>query len=195
MNRVLALLILILLSPLLAICALAVVCCDGTPLFYGDRRVGCGGALFTLWKFRTMRNATGPRITAANDPRITRLGRLLRRTKLDELPQLWNVARGEMNLVGPRPETPEFVDTASPVWQEILSVAPGMTGAASLAGFDEASRLASVPDPGDFYRTRLLPEKLALETAWLRSRSGWGDAGLVARTVALVFNALRSGVR
>jgi lipopolysaccharide/colanic/teichoic acid biosynthesis glycosyltransferase len=195
MNRLLAILILLLFSPLLAICALAVLCCDGTPVFYGDRRVGRGGVLFTLWKFRTMRHATGPRITAVNDARITQLGRLLRQTKLDELPQLWNVARGEMNLVGPRPETPEFVDTASPIWQEILSVAPGITGAASLAGFDEASLLAAVPNPVELYRSQLLPEKLAIETAWLRSRSGWGDAGLVARTVALVFRALRGGVR
>jgi lipopolysaccharide/colanic/teichoic acid biosynthesis glycosyltransferase len=186
MNRLAAALMLILLSPLLAACALAVAVCDGMPIFYGDRRVGRGGCLFTLWKFRTMRKAEGPRITAANDARITTLGSLLRRYKLDELPQLWNVIRGDMSLIGPRPETPEFVDLDSPLWQEILSVPPGITGAASVGSFGEASLLASSPNPIDFYRTRLLPEKLAIESAWLRSRSPWSDAGLIVRTLARI---------
>jgi lipopolysaccharide/colanic/teichoic acid biosynthesis glycosyltransferase len=186
MSRLAATFLLLLLAPLLAACALAIALCEGMPIFYGDPRVGRGGALFTLWKFRTMRHASGPRITAANDARITQLGSLLRRYKLDELPQLWNVIRGDMNLIGPRPETPEFVDLTSPLWQELLSVPPGITGAASVACFDEAALLASAPNPIEFYRTRLLPEKLAIDSAWLRSRSLGSDAGLMVRTLVRI---------
>ena len=189
MGRLFSALLLVVLSPVLVACALAIALCDGLPILYGDRRVGRGGRYFVLWMFRTMRRVAGPRITAANDTRITKPGAILRTYKLDELPQLWNVVRGDMNLVGPRPETPEFVDLNSPMWQEVLSVPPGITGAASVACFHEASQLAASSDPILFYRTHLLPEKLARESAWLHTRTFTTDARLLWQTVKGILRA------
>ena len=107
------------------------------PVFYKATRVGKDGRLFGMYKFRTMRNDDGPRVTARDDPRITRIGRILRETKLNELPQLFNVLKGEMGLVGPRPEDPEFVAHYSPEERRVLSVRPGITSLATIAYFDD----------------------------------------------------------
>ncbi len=183
-ERMLALLLLVPCLPLLAFCALLVLWEYGRPILFTQTRVGQGGRPFRVLKFRTMRNTAGPVITAGNDARITRWGRTLRRWKFDELPQLWNVIKGDMSLVGPRPEVPDFVERQLPEWSAILSVRPGITGVASLHYRDEAALLAEVDDPIAYYRGTLLREKLSLELAYLRSCSFSGDLRLLLRTGA-----------
>jgi lipopolysaccharide/colanic/teichoic acid biosynthesis glycosyltransferase len=178
----LALVLFVACLPLLGVCLLAVLRDDGTPIFFRHQRVGKDGRLFSIVKLRTMRAAAGPAITAGNDPRITRSGRLLRAAKLDELPQLWNVLKGDMCLVGPRPEVPEFVSRQSPEWAAVLCVRPGVTGFASLRYRDEAALLAEASDPIAFYRHTLLPAKLSLELRYLQTCSFFGDLRLLWKT-------------
>jgi lipopolysaccharide/colanic/teichoic acid biosynthesis glycosyltransferase len=134
---------------------------EGAPVFFRQRRLGRGGAEFFLLKFRTMENRPGPAVTAADDPRITRLGRRLRHHRLDELPQLWNLIRGDMGFVGPRPEHPAFAAEYRRLAPELLELRPGLTDASTLEYLDEEARLAGVADPEAVYRRDILPEKLA----------------------------------
>ena len=115
-----------------------------------------------MFKFRSMRVQPGLSITCKGDPRVTRVGRLLRGSKLDELPQLWNIVRGEMAWIGPRPEVPEFVDMDDPLWQKVLQFRPGLVDAATIEFRNEERLLASVPDPKNYYRREILPRKLRL---------------------------------
>jgi lipopolysaccharide/colanic/teichoic acid biosynthesis glycosyltransferase len=179
-ERALAGVLLIMLSPVMAACAVAILWNDGWPVFFIDTRVGRRGRFFGLVKFRSMRLERGAPITGGDDSRITPLGAKLRRSKLDELPQLWNVLRGQMSLIGPRPETPALVDLNSAEWNEILEVPPGMTGAASVEYFNEGERLRGTADPVRKYREQILPGKLSLEMAWLRTCSPMGDFRLLA---------------
>ena len=157
---------LVALSPLFALVAVAIRIEDAGPAFYLQPRVGHGGALFQIRKFRSMKvlqERGSPEITIAGDPRITRVGRFLRRFKIDELPQLWNVLVGEMSLVGPRPETPSLFEQYSPDQQAaMLSLRPGVTDWASLLMTNESELLAAAPDPSAFYRERVLPLKCEL---------------------------------
>jgi lipopolysaccharide/colanic/teichoic acid biosynthesis glycosyltransferase len=109
-----------------------------------------------------MRARAGLPLTCKGDPRVTRVGRFLRACKVDELPQLWNIVRGEMTWIGPRPEVPEFVDMNNPLWRQVLEMRPGLADAASIAFRDEEQLLAAVADPEDYYRRELLPRKLRL---------------------------------
>jgi lipopolysaccharide/colanic/teichoic acid biosynthesis glycosyltransferase len=174
---------LLILSPVLLVVALAVALESGRPVLFTQERVGRQGKLFRLFKFRTMRTGkTGPAITSRGDARVTSVGRFLRKFKLDELPQLWNVVRCEMSLVGPRPEVPQFVDRDDPAWQSVLQVRPGITDPASIAYRHEEELLAGAADPIRYYRETVLPSKLALNIAYLRSRSLWQDLQVIART-------------
>jgi lipopolysaccharide/colanic/teichoic acid biosynthesis glycosyltransferase len=131
-----------------------------------------------------MRQSTkGQSITASGDPRVTRVGKIVRKFKLDELPQLWNVLRGEMSLVGPRPEIPEFVDLDLPIWKSVLEVRPGITDPVSIAYRDEEKLLAAAEDPIRYYRETVLPDKLRRNLAYLRKRSLWSDLRVLAETV------------
>ena len=160
------------LSPLLAVIAAAIILENGRPVLFRQTRLGKDGRPFQILKFRSMRSSmTGVRISASTDARITRVGRLLRHYKLDELPQLWNVARGEMSLVGPRPELPDFVDLSIPIWRRVLSVKPGITDVTTLAYRNEQELLAGVADPEKHYREVILPAKLALNAQYIRKRS------------------------
>jgi lipopolysaccharide/colanic/teichoic acid biosynthesis glycosyltransferase len=174
---------LIVLSPLLALIAAAIWLESGRPICFAQERVGRGFRPFRLLKFRTMRNEIpGPRITAANDPRITRLGRLLRRTKLDELPQLWNVLRGEMSLVGPRPELPEYVERFRDRYRTILTVRPGITDLASVRFRNEEELLAQAADPLGEYVSSVLPVKLDLAEEYVRKQSLKLDLAILLKT-------------
>ena len=179
---------LLILSPLLLVLALLVKLTSPGPAFYRAARVGKDWHPFRLYKFRTMvsgADRTGPGITTADDTRITHLGRFLRKTKLDELPQLINVLRGEMSLVGPRPEDPRYVAFYSPAQRQVLAARPGITSAASLAFRDEASILQG----SDWHRTyveRILPQKLAIDLAYLQRRTILSDLVLIFRTVVAV---------
>ncbi len=175
---------LLLLAPVFGALALLVLCDDGAPVFFDHTRIGKGGARFRMWKFRTMRaGSRGSAITAAGDLRVTRVGRVLRRFKLDELPQLLNVLKGEMSLVGPRPEVPEYVQTDVPIWQAVLQVRPGITDLASLVYRNEEQILGASLDPETAYRNQVLPAKLLLNLAYLRSRSFLRDLKLILLTI------------
>jgi lipopolysaccharide/colanic/teichoic acid biosynthesis glycosyltransferase len=175
---------LLLLTPVLAALALAVLCDDGAPVFFSQTRVGRKGKPFRIWKFRTMRTGSrGSLITAAGDRRVTRVGALLRRCKLDELPQLFNVLKGDMSLVGPRPEVPEYVQLEQPIWQAVLEVRPGVTDLATLLYRDEEKLLGASKDPTALYRETVLPEKLVLNLGYLRFKSFRRDLILILLTI------------
>jgi len=182
---------LVVLAPLFAWIAYRVRREDGGPAFFRQDRVGRDGQLFEIFKFRTMRSAPGAAITVAGDVRITDFGRRLRRLKLDELPQLWNVLRGDMSLVGPRPEVPEFVRDYPAEARQILTVRPGVTGPAQLEGIDEERELLAAADPERHYRDVLLPRKLSIDLRYVRSASLETDLRILVRTLAgLLSNAL-----
>ncbi len=178
---------LVLLSPFIAATALAIKLHDGGPIFYRGGRVGRHGKLFHIFKFRTMvvnADRIGGPSTAGDDPRITPVGRALRRYKLDELPQLINVLKGEMSLVGPRPEVPQYVDLFTSEERAILSVQPGITDWASLWNSDEGAVLAGSPDPERTYLERIRPEKVRLQLEYVRRRNLWVDVTIIVQTVA-----------
>lgn len=159
---------------------------DGGSVFYRAPRVGEGGRLFRILKFRTMRPASGPGITFRDDSRVTPFGRLLRRSKLDELPQLINVLRGEMSVVGPRPESPEYVDWSDPLQRAVFGLKPGLTGPSQLAYLHEEEALVDELQ----YRTVVLPRKLAIDRAYYQQATLRGDLQLILATLrALVLPA------
>lgn len=191
-DRLLASLALLAAVPVCAAIAIAILLEDRGPVFFGQTRVGRAGVPFLLWKFRSMRcNQAGLTITAEGDERVTRVGRFIRRYKLDELPQFWNVVRGELSLIGPRPEVARYVMSGNAIWQQVLSVRPGITDLASLCYRDEESELAAVADPETYYRNVLLPAKLALNLEYQRCRTVWTDWKLLLFTARYCF--LRRG--
>jgi lipopolysaccharide/colanic/teichoic acid biosynthesis glycosyltransferase len=176
----------ILLSPFFLLIALAVKLDSPGPVFFCQRRVGRNFRQFMISKFRTMvSNAPdlGAPITVGEDARITRVGRLLRRTKLDELPQLINVIRGEMSLVGPRPEVPRYVEIFREDYREILRVRPGMTDLASIESRNEAEILGQSVDPEEEYLRQVLPRKIAMAKQYLARHSLMFDVKVIFRTV------------
>jgi lipopolysaccharide/colanic/teichoic acid biosynthesis glycosyltransferase len=183
----LAFLALLLLSPVLTAVALAVWLDSGSPIFFRQERVGLRFRRFRIVKFRTMRVHTGGLpVTAACDERVTRAGRLLRLTKLDELPQFWNVLRGDMSLVGPRPEVPEFVELFRERYRTILTVRPGVTDLASIRFRHEEEILSSSGEPLREYAERILPAKLDLAEDYVKTRTVGGDLCILFRTAAAI---------
>lgn len=175
-------------APVMLAAAAAVWLEDGLPVFFRQTRAGRDNRPFLLVKFRSMRkDAAGRKITALRDPRITVAGRVLRKYKLDELPQLWNVIRGDMSIVGPRPEVPDYVDAAAPQWRAVLRYRPGITDLATLIYRNEEEILAAAPDPDRYYREVLLPSKLALNLRYARSSSLWSDLKLILLTLRYSF--------
>lgn len=167
--------------------ALAVFLDSPGPVLYRARRIGIGSREFEMLKFRTMRiGVAGTSIAGSEDHRITPLGRFLRATRLDELPQLWNVLLGQMSMVGPRPELEEFVDLHAADYREILDVPPGITGPTQLrfAGV-EARMLSHQLDPETFYRDELLPDKVAMDLDYARSHSNRRDLRILIQTLAV----------
>jgi len=180
----------ILTLPVTGIAAIAVRLSDGKPVFYRPQRSGRNGEQFTLHKFRTMRvrPAHGSAITSVDDDRIFRVGQLLRSFKIDELPQLYDVVRGRMSIVGPRPEDPDIVEryyTAED--RTTLSVRPGLLGPGSIWNYTHGEALlAGDPDPEQAYVRSLLPVKLALDRVYLRRASIGYDISLMARTARVI---------
>ena len=181
--------LLLLSTPLLALSAGAVLLSDGAPVLFRQQRVGLGGRRFPILKLRTMRAAPGPDITSAGDARVTRIGRRLRQTKVDELPQLWNVLRGDMSLVGPRPELPRYVAMAPRGFRAVTGLRPGMVDWASLIFRDEERVLADHAGEPEFYTRVLLPRKLALARLYQRHAGPGLDLRLLAATLATVLGA------
>ncbi len=176
--------------PLLVLSALAIAFTSPGPILFRHERIGREGRRFAMLKFRTMRaGSSGPQVTAKRDPRITPVGRVLRKTKLDELPELWNVVRGEMSLVGPRPEAAKYVDLSSPLWRDVLAARPGITDPMTLRLRNEEELLALAgTDHEAFYRRYLLPYKLRGYREYLSSRSWKRDVGVLWLTaLGIVF--------
>jgi len=177
---------LLLLGPLLLLVAVLVKLTSAGPAFYVQQRIGKCGREFRIVKFRSMvRDAErhGPGITSGGDVRVTRFGTMLRRLKIDELPQLWNVLKGEMSLVGPRPELPQYVAGYTPEQRQVLTIRPGITDPAALAYRREEDLLARDPEPEIFYRQEVLPRKLKLNLAYLEQVSFARDLRLILTTI------------
>ncbi len=188
----LALVGLIFASPLLIPAMVLIKLTSQGPALFRQKRVGRGAKLFTLLKLRTMAvNSSGPQVTAKGDARITPLGRFLRKTKIDELPELWNVVRGDLSLVGPRPEAPKYVDVGDPLWERVLEVRPGITDPVTLKLRNEEELLAGFEEPESFYTTKLQPYKLIGYVEYLRERTWRSDVEVLVRTVSAVLSPAR----
>ena len=177
------------LLPVFALVSAAIVLEDGGSPFFRQVRVGRGGRPFRIWKFRSMRRgaeALGPQLTRARDPRITRVGAVLRRYKLDELPQLLNVLAGDMSLVGPRPEVPRYVAAYTPEQARVLELVPGITDPASLAYIDEEAILARAADPERAYLERLMPEKIRINLDYAARATPLSDVAVILRTLVRI---------
>jgi len=181
---------LILLSPVFALVSCCIKLTSRGPVLYRQVRIGQGGRPFEILKFRSMTLQTlnsDLRITIAGDSRVTALGKFLRRYKVDELPQLWNVIRGNMSLVGPRPEIPVYTAEYTPEQRMVLSARPGITDPASLAYRHEEEILANQGDPEQFYRTQILPDKLARNKAYLEKITLRNDIRIILKTISSSF--------
>lgn len=186
---------LIVLSPLLICVGIAVRVLSPGPVFFRQTRIGRKGKPFQIIKFRTMTGAeptTGPNLTIGADPRITPFGHFLRESKIDELPQLFNVVMGDMSLVGPRPELPKYVEKWTDEQRAIvLSVRPGVTGPASLKFRDQTELLATFDNPQEAYEKVVMQEKLKICADYIRTATLASDLGLIFRTVLAVLRISR----
>lgn len=189
---------LLLLSPLFAILGPLIRLDSPGPVFFGHQRLGKDFRPFRLYKFRTMTHNAGmpgPPLTVAGDQRITRLGAVLRRWKLDELPQLFNVLKGEMSLVGPRPEVKKYIEMCWEDYMEILRVRPGITDMASIKYHDEASLLGLARDPEAYYLRVILPDKIHLAKKYVREATFLHDLRLILSTLfSLIHSRARGDV-
>ena len=175
------------LSPVLLVTAVLVGITSPGGVLFRQERVGRNGVPFRICKFRTMRaDNAGLKITTSSDSRITPVGRVLRKTKLDELPQLWNVLKGDMSFVGPRPEVQEYVDLYTPEQRQVLLVRPGITGVASVRYRNENELLSASADPNRTYIEEVMPAKLELDLGYLPRASVWTDIKLILETLVAV---------
>ncbi|MFQ5852311.1 MAG: sugar transferase [Candidatus Binatia bacterium] len=182
---------LLLLSPLFLLVAVSIKLDSPGPVFFRQERMGRGFRPFYIHKFRTMIQYApykGGPITSGEDPRITRVGRLLRKAKIDELPQLINVLKGEMSFVGPRPEVRRYVELFREDYEEILKARPGITDLASLEFRDETAVLGQFENPEDEYIRSILPAKIRLSREYLKRSSFFSDVGLILRTLVRLFH-------
>lgn len=189
-DKIAAIFGLLVLSPLFVIIALAIVLDSRGGVFFIQTRVGKDFKLFGLFKFRTMRpfsESEGRLTVGNNDPRITRVGVYLRKYKLDEFPQLINVVNGTMNLVGPRPEVPEYVEYYTDEQRKVLSVKPGITDYASLLYFNENEVLAQSDNPKETYLKEVMPAKLKLNLKYMANKSFGEDLKIIFKTVGKIF--------
>ena len=180
---------LILISPALIIVGIMVKLDSRGPVFFRQKRVGQFGHLFEILKFRTMvvdAEKRGAQLTIGRDPRITRIGHFLRSKKLDELPQLLNVIKGEMSIVGPRPEVPQYVALYTEHQRQILSLRPGLTSNASIAFHNENELLAGHTDPEQYYCTKVMPAKIGQDLDYARNATIWRDCTIIAKTLSRI---------
>jgi lipopolysaccharide/colanic/teichoic acid biosynthesis glycosyltransferase len=182
LESLLAALGIVLFFPIFVAAALAILVEDGMPVLYRQKRIGLWGRPFYILKFRSMRATPGAMVTSSTDARITHIGRFLRRYKIDELPQLVNVLKGEISFVGPRPEVSAYVDPSEPAWQRVLAIKPGITDLATLIYRNEEEMLAEATDPDRLYREVILPTKLHLNSEYHKVRSLKNDMKLLFLT-------------
>jgi lipopolysaccharide/colanic/teichoic acid biosynthesis glycosyltransferase len=179
--------VLVITGPVLLAAGVVIKVTSSGPAVFRQERVGRNGRPFTMLKLRTMRQVAGPLVTAAGDVRVTRIGRLLRKTKVDELLTLWNVVTGDMRLVGPRPEVPHLVDTANPLWREVLQLTPGITDPVTAALRNEEAILQGVgPNWQRFYQDTLQPFKLRGYLEYQRNRTWRTDVEVLLNTAIAV---------
>lgn len=181
----------IILSPLLLIVSFLIYLDDGKPIFFRQTRVGYKGKEFKIWKFRTMVNnaeQTGGQITLDQDPRITKLGHVLRKTKIDELPQLFNVWLGEMSFVGPRPEVPKYVAFYSEDQRRVLELVPGITDPASIKYRNENSLIKDQEDTDDIYVSVIMPDKIKINLEYAEKANLLTDIGIIFKTLFSLFD-------
>ena len=180
---------LILLSPVFGLVACCIKLTSRGPVLFRQVRIGKDGRPFRILKFRSMMQSSigDLKITVAGDSRVTRVGKFLRRHKVDELPQLWNVIRGQMSLVGPRPEVPVYIEEYTREQRMVLSVRPGITDPGSLVYRHEEEILADHEDPEQFYRTQILPDKLARNKAYLEKITLRNDIRIILKTISSSF--------
>ena len=186
-DMVCAALGLLVLSPVLLVCALLVGLTSSGGVLFRQERIGKDGVPFTIYKFRSMRkDNAGLKISTSRDTRITPVGRVLRKTKLDELPQLWNVLKGDMSFVGPRPEVREYTDLYTPEQRQVLMVRPGVTGLASIRYRNENELLTASSDPNRTYIDEVMPAKLALDLKYIPRACVSYDIKLIWETLVTV---------
>ncbi len=188
--------LLLLFAPVMAAIAVMIKREDGGPVFYRGVRVGLGGRPFRIFKFRTMvvnADKIGGPSTSDDDPRITRVGKVLRKYKLDELPQLLNVLKGDMSIVGPRPEVPQEVETYTEEQRRILTVRPGITDWASIRFHDEGEILKGSEDPHKAYQEKIKPEKLRLALEYVDNHSFFTDLRIIWRTLMTLVSTRAAG--
>jgi lipopolysaccharide/colanic/teichoic acid biosynthesis glycosyltransferase len=188
-DRLASLLGILVLSPILLIAAIAVIADSRGGAFFVQTRTGKGGVPFGLFKFRTMRphsESQGKLTIGSRDPRITSVGYVLRKYKIDELPQLINVVLGHMSLVGPRPEVPEYTDMYNADQRRVLEVKPGITDYASLLYFHESELLARSANPRKTYIEEVMPAKLRLNLEYIERRSFKEDLRIIAKTISRI---------
>jgi lipopolysaccharide/colanic/teichoic acid biosynthesis glycosyltransferase len=179
---------LIIFSPLLAALSLVILLTLGRPILYSPKRTGVSGTLFTMRKFRTMTGVTGTTShhSGDDDPRLTQVGRWIRKFKFDELPQLWNIAKGEMSFVGPRPESPDYTKLYSQEQLTILELRPGITDFASIE-FANLGSILSGGDPDKIYFEKVWNRKMELRLKYVNERSFWVDLKLIFQTLSAIF--------
>jgi len=179
----------VILSPVFLFAALLIICTSPGPIGYSQKRVGRNGRLFHLYKFRSMvvnADRIGSSVTTGKDPRITKVGRVLRKTKLDELPQLWNVLKGDMSFVGPRPDVPEIINNYTGAMKRILEVRPGITSNASLHLRNEVDLLSLAREPDKAYEEIFVPAKVGLAMEHVHRKSFLFDFGILLQTVWVI---------
>ena len=181
--------LLVLLCPIMVGLALWIRWKDGAPVLFRQERIGRNGVPFDILKFRTMRlqQAGDLAVTSGDgDERITSTGKRMRSRRMDEFPQLWNVLKGDMSFVGPRPEVPSYVDVQSETWKSVLSARPGITGPDALAFRNEGELPSQVPDADQHYRDTLLPQKLAIQVDYVANRTLASDLAILFRTLGVL---------
>jgi len=191
-DLVVAVLGLVLLAPLLLMVSLLIRLDSPGPVFYKGERIGKGGQPFRMYKFRSMvtnADRMGPALTHSGDPRITRVGRILRKWKIDEFPQLLNILRGEMSVVGPRPESPGYLRHYTPEQRRVLQVKPGMTGLTQVRYRHEETLLGRCTSPEEDYIKKIMPQKLALDLEYLENQSLFLDIVLIMQTFLCLFQS------
>lgn len=194
LDLLLAIPAVILLLPVFAVVAIWIKLDSRGPIFFLQERVGLGGRRFRIFKFRTMvtdAEQLGTQITIGRDPRITKSGHFLRQYRFDELPQFFNVLKGEMSIVGPRPEVPRYVALYTDEQRQILSYRPGITSPATIQFSNESEVLSQNADPADpeaYYRTQILPAKLAIDLNYSRQATVWSDCAILVRTIVRLIN-------
>ncbi len=184
-----AIFMLLLLSPAFVVCAIAVACVKDGPVFFKQERIGKNGKPFKIIKFRTMTDKNeGTAVTVSNDSRVTKPGRILRKFRLDELPQLINVIKGDMSFVGPRPEVPHYVEKYEDDWYATLLVKPGITCRSSIYFADESDLMENAEDADSFYTNSILPDKCKMNIDYIRNLSVIEDVKILFATVKRVLN-------